>query len=265
MCKFTQKTLFLVIFGVYLILPPAAFADRWQNERLHNGTGQDATDLEKWFEGDVRVSKWLSTRFTEFDYTYDGTCTKLRWSNPQPGPVKHCETVGACARTDKNKIKHCYLPRWSTSGEVAGPGLSDEFVRTGEQLADLIISNTAQDGGPITIETIQVGPVDTLYPIEDLFYDDVNDVSWTYTRTDVHLDLDSSEEFSDIDLPSLGGIVYRAKIHLDSDPCNVVEYVGQYTPTTIPTMSEWGLIVMALLLLGLGIVSIKRRLRPVPA
>ena len=142
--------------------------------------------------------------------------------------------------------------------------MSHEFVGDDDPV-DLVISNTAEDGGPVTIQTIQVVAVSTIYSIDGLVYDSLDGVTWDETRTDVALALDGSTAFNDYTVPLNGAIVYRAKVYLDSDSSNIVEYVGQYIPTTIPAVSEWGLVVMTLLVLSAGTVVLLRRRRAVTA
>jgi hypothetical protein len=69
-------------------------------------------------------------------------------------------------------------------------------------------------------------------------------------------------------------IVYDGNAPESGYPFSTTTFTGtlyltgefEFTPTEpIPTLSQWGLITMAALLAGLGIVMIRRRLRPVPA
>jgi hypothetical protein len=254
--------------AVLLVSSAKCFADTWQNEYLQNRTGKTATNLEKWFVGDVRVSKWLSQRFEDFDHGYDATNneTKLKWFS---GTVADGQWTTACVKTDKNTVTHKYLPRWTfDEGDmiIAGPALSYVFVQQGRSVT-LTLSNTAMDAEPIVIESIEVGPVPTLYPIEDLIFERLNDVKWTLRRDNLSLQLDGSQTITlpDLDLPSSAGIVYRAKVHMDGDPENVVHYMGQYqcvpAGPIVPTVGQWGLIIMATLIVGAGSLVIVRRRR----
>lgn len=222
--------------GQYVPAPVQILPGTWQNEYLHNGTGQDANDLEKWIVGDVRVSNWLSWLFKSFSYTYDATqnVTKLRWSN---GIVKHCQKTTACFRTDKFKVTHKYLPRWSynaVAGPIAGGALSHDFMLIGPGAVNMIISNNPIDGGPVTIGTIQVAPTDYAFTLETLTWDNMNSIPWSVTLNDIHLNMEGSMALPVINMPPTAvGIVYRATIWLDSDPSNIVEYTGQFVPTEI--------------------------------
>lgn len=60
----------------------------------------------------------------------------------------------------------------------------------------------------------------------------MNNINWCVTRNDLPLNLGAVETFSSLPmLPPAKGIVYRARVWLDADPTNVVEYTGQFVPT----------------------------------
>jgi len=223
-----------------LMVSTNVFADTWQNEnRLHNGTGQVANDLEKWIVGDVRVSGWLSALFHSFSYTYlpAENATKLRWYN---GIVNPCQSTNACFKTDKNTITHKYLPRWSFNGvpgPIAGAALSHSFQMVGPSLVSMTIGNTPIDGGPVTVGIIQIGPTNTVMPIESLNWEGLNTIPFNVSMMDIHQNTGGNLTLPVIPMPAPAvGIVYRARIWLDSDPANVVEYAGQYVPTSVPVM-----------------------------
>lgn len=260
MFRFTLRVLSVVLFCTCFMYCPDAAADTWQNEVVVNKTLETQNDLHKFLAGRVRVSRWLSSHFTAFGYSYSSgdDITTLTWSSGVVGPG---QPVGVCARTDRTQITHRYLPQWTQDGApfgAAGAALSHEFVENNDTV-DLVIGNTATDGGPVTIQTIQVAAVSTIYSIDGLVYDNLDGVTWDETRTDVALALDGSEVFSDYTVPEDGAIVYRATVSLDSDPTNIVKYVGQYIPTVIPAVSEWGLVVMLLLVVAAGTIVIRRR------
>jgi len=233
---------FAILVALFWGMLGTAIADTWQNEYLHNGTGVTATNLEKWLEGDVKISGWLSSKFSSFSYAYNltGNYTKLKWST---GTVADSQSTTACFRTDKKKIKHKYLPRWTYSvgdSVVAGPGLSHDFLYndlTPLSVTRFTVSNTATDGDTLTIDSIQVAKVPAAFSINRLFWDSLSSVSWDTTQTAKTLVLNDSINFGGDTLATLtGAIVYRAKLHLNSDTTNIVRYVGQYSPpsTEVP-------------------------------
>lgn len=220
-----------------LLVSTNVLADTWQNEYLHNGTGQTANDIEKWIVGDVLVSSWYSNLFHSFSYIYlpGENVTKLRWFN---GNVANCQRTYACFRTNKNTVTHRYLPRWSfngVSGPIAGAALSVNFTSPAIGLVNMTVANTPVDGGPVTIGIIQIGPTSTILPLEALTWDNLNTIPWCATVNNIPLTLNGNSILPSIPLPPTAvGIVYRATIWLDSDPANIVTYTGQYVPSTVP-------------------------------
>ncbi|MFC1476218.1 hypothetical protein ACFLQW_04375 [Candidatus Zixiibacteriota bacterium] len=232
----------------------------WMNERLHNGTGETATNLEKWLDGDVKAMNWISTHFTQFSYGYDKSKneTKVRWYS---GVVPDSTTVGACVKLSRY-VKQKYLPRWTypaIDSIIAGPALSFAV----DSVGNLVLSNTAEDGGPITIVDIQAKGLETLFPIEMLVSDSLIGEVWDFSNTNILLALDA--EYSIGGLDPHGGVLFMANVYLNSDPENVVEYVGQYTPAAhpIPALTEWGMLFLLLMLLAAGIIVIRKRRRAI--
>jgi hypothetical protein len=262
MYKITSKAILITLILSCFVFSNFVFAVSWQNERIRNRTGGTANNLEKWLQGEVAISEWFSTHFTSFSYVYNtpGNYTKLTWTD---GTVPNGTWCGACIKTDQKKIKHKYLPRWSyaKTDSVAGPALSQEFAEQGKGLLGLVISNTAEDGGTITIDTIQVGIVTNPLPIYKLFYDSLGSVSWLNTNTNYPLALNGSLIFAGYYAPSGQALIYRAKVHLNTAPSNVVEYAGQYiAEKNIPTLTEWSIIILVVLLMASALfILLKRR------
>jgi hypothetical protein len=223
----------ILAFSMLLVLLVSTnvLADTAQNECLHNGTGQIANDLEKYIDGNVLVSKWASWNFRSFSYIYlpGQNMTKLRWYN---GTVANCQWTTACFWTAQPRITHRYLPRWSFNGipgPIAGPALSVAFQAPGTGAVNMTLANTPIDGGPVTVGIIQVGPTNTVYPLESLTWDNLNTIAWCDTRTNIPLKTTANFTLTNIPLsPTAVGVVYRARIWLDADPTNIIEYTGQF-------------------------------------
>jgi hypothetical protein len=83
-----------------------------------------------------------------------------------------------------------------------------------------------------TIAIIQVGPTNTILPLEALTWDNMNNIPWSVTMNNIHLNVGNNTTFASIPMfPPAVGIVYRARVFLDADPTNIVEYTGQFVPT----------------------------------
>jgi hypothetical protein len=222
----------LLVFGTV----STALGDWWQNDWRHNNSGKMANDLEKFVDGNILVSSWYSSIFHNFGYTYDSgqNMTTVRWSTGNWAP---CQWGWACYKCNKQYVTYRYLPRWSwdgVPGPIAGPILSGNLQFT-TGVANLSLSNTAIDGGPVTIGIIQVGPSNTVYPLEGLTWNNLNTIPWATTWNNIHLMRGGILTLPTVPmLTGAVGVVYRAQIWLDSDPTNIVQSVVQITPSQTP-------------------------------
>lgn len=242
----------LVLVGTGLIFtavpaPVAADITFWDNHinvHQHNGTGRTANDLEVFLDGNVLISNWWQGQpFQDFNYIYDSSSnmTTLRWSK---GIVGHCQTADTCLTTNTNRLSHRYLPRWSydgIAGPIVGAALSTDIKAITPNLVDVLIANTPKDGGPQTAGIIQIGASNVVYKLPELLWTNeaLNKIPWCVQKTNVPLRPGQSITFPSIPVPvNAMSIVYRVKIWLDSDPKNVMEYVGQFVPKTVVTPQQ---------------------------
>jgi hypothetical protein len=226
---------------IFLFGSANVFADTEVNFlHAHNGTGKTANDVEVFLEGDVLVSEWHSTSdpsvspLKDFSYSYDSKqdMTTLRWYN---GSVPNCTDVDYCGKVKSSSFIQKYLPRWSYDGVpglVSSPALSTKFELIKFDLVNLTIANTPIDGVPETIGIIQIGPANDVYPLKELTWENLENTKWSVTLNNLPLKVGSSITFSSIPMPSSkNGIVYRAKIWIDNDPNNAIQYAGQFIPS----------------------------------
>jgi hypothetical protein len=222
-----------------------SFYGSQMNINEHNGTGRAANDLEVYLNGNALISRWWSDGcpFRSFSYGYDSTSnmTTLRFYN---GIVPHCGRVDTCLEADTTNLSQRYLSRWSydgIAGPVVGASLSHDIKVIQPGFVDVIIANTPKDGGPETIGIIQIGASNTVYTLPELLWrnEALNKIPWSVEKTNVPLKLGQSLIFSSIPMPDQAvSIVYRAKIWLDSDPKNVMEYVGQFVRKPVVTPQQ---------------------------
>lgn len=157
---------------------------------------------------------------------------------------------------------------WTIDGTPTGdliPVVSIQVAGTEPLERDLTFANLGEAAELLVVETIDIGPSEAIRPLEDLTWDGVEDVVWEQSGPDIWLGPDDTYPFNNLTMPADGAIVYRVRMYYDSDPANVVEYVGQYTltaPFPIPASSSWGLIVMTLLGLTAGVVTFRCRRAP---
>ncbi len=257
MVKITQKAVvlfaLLVVIGVSIIFiaaPAPVSAYVWigrdqMNVHEHNGTGRVANDLEVFLDGNALISNWWGGPFQSFSYGYDSSTntTTLRWYN---GTVNNCQYADTCLSIENSagNITNKYLPRWSydgVAGPIVGAALSHDFKLTAPDLADVTFANTPKDGGPETIGIIQVGTTNTVYTLPELLWTNeaLNKIPWIVQKTNIPLKLGQSITFPSIPVNAQAkNIIYRAKIWLDSDPKNIIEYVGQFVPISTETPQQ---------------------------
>jgi hypothetical protein len=234
------KALLFLMGLILLFASVSVFADTQVNVlHAHNGTGRTVNDVEVYLNGNIIVSGWLSTGqkspFKDFSYVYDPkeNMTILRWYN---GKVAHCERADYCIMIHSNFYGHKYLPRWSidgVSGEIASPALSYQFKLAEAKLANMTIANTPTDGMAETIGILQIGPAEQIYTLKELTWDNLEKIKWSTTIKELPLKVGSKAAFSSAMPSAVYGLVFRAKIWIDKDPDNVVEYVGQYIPNGV--------------------------------
>ncbi len=263
MSKSNLKLVGVALCSMWLICCATVVADHMHSEWIHNGTGEDATNLEKWLKGDVKIIDWYQgSLFPSFSYGYSPSenHTKLRWYETT---LPDSMWAYACYRTKQATIEYKYLPRWTfpdADSVVAGPALSAGVTPWEE----FYVSNTPLERVDITIGLIQVATINTRLTLDELLYDSLDWVPWSDSMIMVPLAPDDSIYFFGLvsNIPSGGALVYRATVWLDSDPNNVVYYAGQYWVPPIPTLTEWGMIIFCVLLFGwMAWVIVRRRKR----
>lgn len=274
MSKIILKSICMAIFGICILFSTSAFATDWhvwKNEWIHNGTGQVVNDLEKYFKGKIRIVGAYSTCFPNSSVLFDPIAneTTVRWYGAAVNPSTWC---GFCVKArGTRKIIVSGLPTWTLKGIIAGPALSQEFVEYGLDKGEcyLKVSNTAYNSGPLTIDSIQVAIIPDSLPMQKLFWDSLSTVTWIKTFTNVPLDTTPNNE--DFNIDGIGfdaqagkALIYRAKLHLNSNPSNIVYDVGQYRaeiPIPTPTLTQWGVIILVVLLVSSAVFVMLRRRR----
>lgn len=212
----------------------------------HNGTGRAANDLEVCFNGKVLATDWYGGGiFKNFSLGYDSATniSTMRWYN---GTVAPCEWVYTCMffpNTLRGNITYTYLPTWSYDGvigPIVGAALSQDVVEVKPGLLQVTFSNTPKDGGPETIGSLQIGVSNTIYNLPELAWTNeaINKIPWIVQKNNIPLKLGQQMSFSIPISSNTAGIIYRAKIWLDSDPKNVIGYIGQIVPKTTVTPQQ---------------------------
>jgi hypothetical protein len=257
--------------GLLLLFFAGAMADTWQQDYRRNTTGQTATNLEKWLEGNIIIKDWTHMdwniqKFHNFQpiYIAPDNVTKLMWDN---GTVANGEWTCAGFWTVQDSVVYWALPRWtftSTDSLVAGPIFSTSFYKLSPTIVRFVLGNTPEDGENIIIDRFQVGTAPMPLSFCHLRNDSLSLYvgSWSDSLINEVLPAHGSLVY-EVNLPQGGAVVWMAWAHLASDPTNIAQCSGQYVPSTsIPTLTEWGLIIFGVLLLGfISWVFLKKRRR----
>jgi len=91
----------------------------------------------------------------------------------------------------------------------------------------------------------------------DLYFSDDGGATWQV----IELDLPPSQFNYLWVVPGIATTQGRIKIYMDNSGTDYEDESGDFTITlvTVPTLSEWGMIILALLLLAAGTVAVIRR------
>jgi hypothetical protein len=213
---------------------PLIYTSSWISLKWTNYTGQTVNDLEIYFRGYIRVTEWkwefrgMIYPFQNYEVTYDPIqdITKIRWYN---GTLGAGQSVYICWWGREVEIFFQKLISLTVNGNVVATfPVFTYYYHYFESHFIITIRHTMINGGPVTIPIFQIGPANKIYLLPDLYWDNLNNISWYYSTGYIHLNPNGT--WASPLLPSPGvGMVYRAKIYLDSDPSHVVECVGQYT------------------------------------
>jgi hypothetical protein len=202
-----------------------------------NNTGQTANDLDVIFKGNVTVlgyAFWGSNPFQSLSVAYNpNNTTTARWYN---GTVANGESIHFCIYISSNCADYSYVTQWTLNQKPIGnigTTLSQGFQGVAPGMVNMTIANNTLDGGPTTLESIEVGTTNTGFSLQTLFWYNLNqNVVWTINQSGIHLNNGESKSFS-ITVPSGAvGIVYRIKTHPDglNEDANYVNYIGQFSP-----------------------------------
>lgn len=213
------------------------------NVHEQNNTNQPANDLEIYLDGKVIVTRHYNSGanpFQNFSATYDSmrNITILRWFN---GTVNPGEWVHTCLWIEYTRVTHRLVTQWTWNGVPignVGAAVSQDIKEIAPGIVNVNLINTPEDGGPVTVAVAQIGSVRTTYKLETLVWDNLNNIPWDVSMTNIHLNQGAGISLPKVTIPQGEiGIVYRYRVYLDKEPMKVVDYIGQYVPmgTATPT------------------------------
>lgn len=267
------KTL-LVALLITVLTSSLAMPCCYTLKRIHNDTGQDAWDFKIVLDGEYKVINWESSDFRQMEDVYvpSTNFTTIRFFDPE-FPIKHCDwitikywldkpagNVSAVCWTDQNKL--CINDLGLQVGHTVVPRL---IFRARDDVI-LVLQNYLESGLPIRIQNLRYAVQPEELSLADL---DPNMPELESAKSlDVLADgvVPSGGDMSLLIPETIGpnqALIYS--FELVNEVGEVVAYeVGQHDfmdpdPPQPPTVSEWGLIIMALLLVTVGVIMIRKQ------
>jgi hypothetical protein len=246
------------------------------NKDMHNGTGQDAYDF-KIILGGAQNIIWHfdgyenDNHFDDFDWEVVDGNTVLDWNDPNPGPIPDCNWVHVGYEYTKNNgPAPVLLACWTdangdpiTGGDVNQP--TPYFEREDPQDpcsgVNIIFTNDLETEETVTVENVYY----TVYQ-QPLSLDQLNQQN-AQLASDLSLVSGGAGPFvlgpgqsTQLSIPP---VPYGYSVVIRFEGEEFVDFAQQTMGAPIPTVSQWGLIIMGLLMLAVGTTMIQRRLKPV--
>ena len=291
----TEMNKYLSITAAFVLLAwilPNSSQAREETKEVHNLSGEDAHDIKVVLEGHHTIDwdfkgfphKW---HFHGFQSWFEGDNTTLKWRHPRdgnnnPAPIPFCAKVHI---------------GWGYEGEARHKIL--DMYWTDERQRDIhksVVWNVTARKPYYSPEAAKLEFHNSIQPDDSLLIPyrsaTISDIHYAYS--DEQIDPDSlnleNEYLNDVLLQYLPGnytigpgdsvtvdlplpenedvwIIVRYNCNApglpgsegDTDSTDCVDFVEWRSTANIPTLSEWGLIILALLLLAIGTVALVRR------
>ena len=279
----TKRIAIIVVAALSLYFATAGLA--WENqEQYQNNMDVPAYDLTKILEGNYDFTEVIiydeatapAAKFKEYVVTYPAGHTKIHWFNGQVGPG---EKTWACFSTGLEQTVNVIAAYWTDEegnklGEAGPPVASEAINYLGSTTVELRNSWVRWDHdanvpgepvGRITISNVSWAITEVNRPLEELderLYDP-DLINWNPLGDDVPLAYGETAtyELGNLDKDTI--VLFR---FVASGAGQTSEEIIQFiVGPSIPTVSQWGLIVMAALLVSAGAIVIVRRRRRVAA
>ncbi len=279
-----KRSTYIVVLTLCIVVLWSVSSFAWSNNQHYtNNTGQPAYDLTKILRGVyVLTDTMLNRPFADCAVGYFPPYTIAHWYNGvvQPGEKGHaCFTVAGGSSAD------IIVALWTDSlGQfigVAGPSPSSRvwkqgvntyfFLKnlwstwTGTGWPPLPGDTTGSPFGPFDVTGVQYAITDHLRPLEALNDSLLGVPSLTWIPlSDVTLDFDEERLYN---LGNLGDdFVILVRFEAEAMGMQTQEMIQYPIGPTIPTLPEWGLIILTMLLLATAVwLMRKRRVNMTPA
>jgi hypothetical protein len=259
-----------------------------EQEKYRNNTGVTAYDLAKIIKGHHKIIYAIHHKFSKHRVFYLGSWfTIIKWYD---GSVNNGDWTWACFRTAGYKPIRVLAAFWTDSNQHiigrAGPaiGKRPRYAVNGNIVLDLYHDWSNWTGeafppeeddtagaplGQIDVNNVRYAVTNTLRPLEDLndalLDPNLTPLTWM-PLSNCTLNYGGSASY-DLGLRAPEAVILFAfdAAGEGQTSSEIIQFQPQEATPIIPTVSEWGLIIMAALLVTAGAVVIVRRRQRVAA
>ncbi|KPL02689.1 MAG: hypothetical protein AMJ73_08405 [candidate division Zixibacteria bacterium SM1_73] len=264
-----------IALGVLMVWTAPTLAWDCQQE-YHNNTGQTATDLRKVLDREVTITAAIHDKFAQHEWWHEDGKTIIRWYD---GAVEHCEWTWACfdfQGADQVEVEEVYWTQGGSPYDDAGSSIGGgASFGTGSSAgyADVTIvarnslNSQFSDTATIYATNVYWAVVLHRYDLNELNQSLFVDPSITWNPLpDFQLAYEESENIPLGDVRSNTYILFRFHAEQAEGALPVTEIWQIQVPPQGPTLTQWGLLILVILIVSSGVFIMgRRRKAAVPA
>ena len=267
----TQQSRSWYVMLAVLVFSTALFAEtEWINKDFKNSTGHTRNDLHWAIAGHIEnaivdTSSPSELPNVEIEETGPAPVTWVKWSG---GDVTNGTTVHCGIKVEWDDIpgqRFNHGAYWTLDGSLMEKvsGCASANVSFGEVI-EVDVSNTKDpEDPPLDVSDFSYAFVDDPCALADLTWNNPA-IPWLSLPWSDTIPPNGSQYMGQIPMTEPGRyLILQFAVNFSSDPPenagHIIVQRQVQAPESIPTVSEWGLIVMTLLLLTAGTVVIRRR------
>ncbi len=271
--KRKQIIVFAHAIALLICLSTQAMAYTVQEEAFNN-TGRNASKLIKILDGHWNITDAIHDAFPNHDVTHVGALTVIRWHGgaglPPGGRTWACFTTASGLRAP---VIAAY---WTVGGDTILPATVDASISTSTGLNDIVVTltheaiswngtdwpisedDTGDPLGDMTLTQIAWAPVDRTYSMDEL--NDELPVGWIpFSDTVIAYSGTASYSIGDFEMYDVVLFRYTSDVDGMAATTNVI----QFQMPRVPSLTEWGLVALTVLVLATGVWIVVRRRRTV--
>ena len=272
--------------GIFCICQDANAVNlKWFNKDMYNTSGVNGNDIDFLFSGATgaqiqaaTVNTWNHPGFTGPTYG-NGTVNDIlvgyvQWDGPFPNDPSSTNKVHLGVKLDMDKLPngganvkfaHVAITNNGTPVAIAPACAKPEVVFVSDDVVGIDITSPFNDPG-ITIDNLNYAVIPEPIPL-DILNGDNKTIEWISIAGSFDLNPDETIRIADVTVsPGNTHIVVSARVRFIDAPneegAGHVFFESELPPPPTgepPTVSEWGLIIMALLLVTVGAIMIRKQ------